>query len=341
MKRKPILLFASALLCILSACGANDSGAPDVLSAEPSAAPTLAPTPTATPIPTPTPAPVDVYGVTVCWNDAEIDLRTVSIDDAGAALSEALSALPQVHRVDMTGCGLSNQEMGALQEAFPDVSFAWRLNLYTYFISADADFFIPNPDAGFVTTGIQHGPHALWYCRDLRALDLGHTGIHDISFLEVMPHLRYLILAANPINDLTLVGKLQELEWLELFQTYVQDLSPLLGCTALHDLNICYIPATGEEILATLSQMPWLRRLWVVGCNLTYEQIDELRAALPDTEIWYATGDESTGGTWRLDNDYYDMRDAFHMYYMDAVGNNTKRLTEEELADAHKKHWGY
>ena len=87
--------------------------------------------------------------------------------------------------------------------------------------------------------------------------------------------------------------------------------------------------------------MPWLRRVWVVGDNLTYDQIDELRAALPDTEIWYAAGDESTGGTWRLDNDYYDMRDAFHMYYMDAVGNDAKRLTEEELAAAHKKYWGY
>ena len=45
-------------------------------------------------------------------------------------------------------------------------------------------------------------------------------------------------------------------------------------------------------------------------------QIESLREALPDTEVWCSPGDESTGGTWRYDEDYYDMRDAFHMYYM-------------------------
>lgn len=52
-------------------------------------------------------------------------------------------------------------------------------------------------------------------------------------------------------------------------------------------------------------------------------------------------GDESTGGTWRYDEDYYDMRDAFHMYYMDIKGDTVERMTEDELAAVHKKYWGY
>ena len=43
----------------------------------------------------------------------------------------------------------------------------------------------------------------------------------------------------------------------------------------------------------------------------------------------------------RHDEDYYDMRDAFHMYYMDIKGNTVERMTEDELAAVHKKYWGY
>lgn len=50
---------------------------------------------------------------------------------------------------------------------------------------------------------------------------------------------------------------------------------------------------------------------------------------------------ELYGGTWRYDEDYYDMRDAFHMYYMDIEGNTVERMTEDELAAVHKKYWGY
>ena len=49
-----------------------------------------APTPTATPRPTATPAPVELYGVPVRWDD---------------------------------------EEMGALQEAFPAVTFVWTLRI--------------------------------------------------------------------------------------------------------------------------------------------------------------------------------------------------------------------
>ena len=43
----------------------------------------------------------------------------------------------------------------------------------------------------------------------------------------------------------------------------------------------------------------------------------------------------------RYDEDYYDMRYAFHMYYMDIKGDTVERMTEDELAAVHKKYWGY
>ena len=150
MKRKLLLFFAAAALCILSACSANDMPPAAVLPTDtpsPTPAPTVAPT--ATPAPSSTPAPLDVYGVPVCWDDAEIDLRDVKIDDAGAALAETIPSLPELRRVDMTGCGLTNEEIGVLQAAFPDVTFVWTLGVYNFSVSSDTTYFITNPAAGF------------------------------------------------------------------------------------------------------------------------------------------------------------------------------------------------
>ena len=342
MKRKLLLFFAAAALCILSACGANDMTPAAVLPTDapsPSPVPTIAPT--ATPAPTREPEPVDVYGVSVRWDDAEIDLRGVKIDDAGAALAEAIPSLPKLRRVDMTGCGLTNEEMGALQAAFPDVTFVWTLGIYNFSVPSDTTYFITNPAAGFSLTDRQEGPDALRYCRDMAALDLGHCHLNDLAFLESMPHLRYLIIADNYGFDLSPLASCSELEWLEMFGTDVQDISPLLECPSLRHLNVCYVSTPGDALFETLSQMTWLRRLWCTGTYMSLEQLDALRAALPDTEVWCSPGDESSGGTWRCDEDYYAMRDAFHMYYMDVDGETVERMTEEELAAVHEKFWGY
>ena len=42
------------------------------------------------------------------------------------------------------------------------------------------------------------------------------------------------------------------------------------------------------------------------------------------------------GGTRRYDEDYYDMRDAFHMYYMDIKGDTVERMTEDLLPSTKK-----
>ena len=75
----------------------------------------------------------------------------------------------------MTDCGLTDEEMGALQEAFPDVTFVWTLRIYVFFVPSDSDYFITNPDAGFKMNVHQQGPRGLYYLRNIRSLDLGHS----------------------------------------------------------------------------------------------------------------------------------------------------------------------
>ena len=154
-----------------------------------------------------------------------------------------------------------------------------------------------------------------------------------------MPHLKYFIMVECYPLDMTPIGNLKELEWLEMFQCMTRDISPLVNCTALRDLNVCYVVCPRDNLYETLKQMTWLRRLWCSGTTMTKAQVAALREALPNTEIWCRWGDESTGSTWRFDEDYYDMRDAFHMYYMDITGNKVRRKTPEELQAIHDKFW--
>ena len=92
------------------------------------------------------------------------------------------------------------------------------------------------------------------------SLDLGHCHLSAVPFVANMPHLRHLILADDLVYDISPLENLKELEWLELFNTAVQDPTPLLGCTALRDLNVCYISTPPDALFETLSQMTWLRR---------------------------------------------------------------------------------
>lgn len=280
-----------------------------------------------------------VYGREICSTDTLIDLRGLKIKDRGAKLEAVLPYLSHLEKVDMCGCGLSNEEMDALDRRHEDVRFVWIVNVLTAALRTDADFFIPYRSSGIQQTGINAGYKALKYCRDLIALDIGHSRTRDISYLSVMPHMKYLIMVECYPADMTPVGELRELEWLEMFQCYTRDISPLVNCTALRDLNVCYVVCPRDNMFETLKQMTWLRRLWCSGTTMTKAQIAALREALPDTEIWCKTGDESTGGTWRFDEDYYDMRDAFHMYYMDITGNKVRRKTAEELQAIHDRFW--
>ena len=350
MKRSRAIWIILAVLLILYLVLPNEEGDGSVLMAKlfPEAAYTHTHTqasstasPEPTPVPTPTPAPVELYGVSARWDTKELDLHDISIRDDGAALIAAIPSLPRLQRVDMTGCGLSNERMGKLQEEFPDITFVWMLHVFELLLPSDGEYFINSDKSGLKLSFSLYGPQELYYARNLRSLDLGHCNLSDVSFIANMPHLRHLILADNIGFDLSPLYGLKELEWLELFGTYLEDISPQLGCTALRDLNLCYVVAPADNLFDTLSQMTWLRRLWISGTSMSNAQIEALREALPDTEIWSKLSSSSTGSTWRCDEDYYDMRDAFHMYYMDSLGNKAKRMTEEELAAVHEKYWGY
>lgn len=332
------ILFPALILCLLTGCAVSAAGS-DNAAAPTAPAPVAA---SATPEST-APPPLEVLvpdvEVTVCGKvfsslDTEIDLSGILVKDV-AALEEELTQLPFLEKVVMVDCGLRNEVMDELNRKYEDIRFVWMVRAKNAAVRTDADHFIIYNAERRYTSSVS--TDALRYCTDLIALDLGHLSVRDYSILDAMPHLQYLILAEEWIPSLEQVGRLRELIWLELFQTYIEDPTPLLGCTALRDLNICYMVSPSDVLYDTLRQMTWLKRLWCSGCSLSPDQISALREELPDCEIWCDPGDESTGFTWRFHEDYYAMRDAFDMYYMDINGNTVPRKTPEEIAAMYKQ----
>ena len=215
----------------------------------------------------------------------------------------------------MCDCGVPDAEMDALDRRHEDIRFVWTVYFSIYALRTDATFFcaadVPqlNYDAP-VLGDAQLYP--VRYCRDMIALDLGHMWIEDLSFLYNMPKLQYLILVGGRFRDITPIGSLQDLKYLEIFQTMPRDISPLLNCKKLEQLNICY--CSGFDI-SPLKEMKQLKRLWYAGLG-PYRGA-ELVEALPDTQVYCPISDPdgSTGGGWREDEAYYEMRDVFGMYY--------------------------
>ena len=257
-----------------------------------------------------------LFGRTVSTDASELDFSGIRMGLSDVAVIEdALGEFPLLEKVVMCDCGISNEDMAALNDRHENVRFVWRV----YF----SGFSLRTDDTNFIAARVRNDfpiysndLEVLKYCPDLQALDLGHKNITHLNFLRYVPHLKYLILVENDVNDITPIGELQELTYLEMFWTKCEDISPLQNCKALTDLNISYIYCRPAKCLETLVNMPQLERLWYCGNNLNAEQLEELQTALPDTEMYLAAHGEPTGSTWREHPHYFEMRDFFGMYYM-------------------------
>ena len=259
---------------------------------------------------------MSVYGLEFSSDVRELDLSGVPVEDGAAELESLLPEFASLETVVMSECGLSDGEMDALNQKYPDIRFVWTVHFGGYSLRTDARAFIASKEPHGELYNRDMAP--LRYCTDLIALDLGHMKFTDISFVSDMKHLRFLVLADGEVDDIGPVAELPELEYLEIFRTDVTDLTPLLRCRNLKDLNICYIPkSASEDALEVLLQTTWLERLFFAGNKLTKEQRNQLRDAYPETaEVVLYDEMESTGLDWRYHPRYYEMRDILGMYYM-------------------------
>ncbi|MDD5863964.1 MAG: leucine-rich repeat domain-containing protein [Firmicutes bacterium] len=258
----------------------------------------------------------DVFGVTYGDDVTEFDFSGQALDLA--ELEPLMAYFPSLEKVVLCDCGIDNETMAAYRErAREHYQVVWSVAVGNFTVRTDETTFMPTREKHFVVEG-QLGN--LVYCEDMIVVDVGHKPIKNLDWLYGMPHLQFLVLADTRVSDITPIGSLKELIYLELFKSpAIHDYSPLTGCTALQDVNVAY--TNGDA--AVFAQMPWLKHLWVNCTNITPEARQLLTESLPDTVIEFDAG-WHMGNGWRDLDNYYIMRDLLGMPYYDW---GSKRLT--------------
>lgn len=249
---------------------------------------------------------MDVFGVHMTCKDTEADFNKRQLESV-EAVELALANFPKLERAYLGRCGLDNEELAAFRDRVrPQYKVVWNILIGAVYVDTDDTWFMPGK---FGKGLIEEQAQLLKYCEDMVCIDVGHKPLLTCEFVRYMPNLKYLILADTNIEDITPLETCKNLVFLELFMSLVKDYSPLLGCTALEDLNISTTWGNPEP----LKQMTWLKRLWWINHTGLYA---ELREALPNTELMLANSNDDTGMGWRLGQHYYDMRDYMGVPYM-------------------------
>ena len=259
---------------------------------------------------------VELFGTVYDYTVEELDF-TGNTDATPDLIRKYARLFPCLKRLDMSECGASDEEMAALREDLPGVKVVWRLYM--------GDFTLKTDDVTFAVLIRKDDPRkqlrsediqVLRYCTDLRALDLGHQLITDISVIgDYLPELRVLILADNQITDISPLSKLKHLHYLELFVNGrgLCDLTPLASCRELVDLNISYL--YGFKDFSPLMDLPLLERLWLENTSVTKGQLKELENRYPNAVI-VTEGKGSVDQGWRTHRRYYAMLDMFYHNYL-------------------------
>lgn len=248
-----------------------------------------------------------VFGEAYSDNVTELDFSDIKMQTVDEVES-AMAYFPSLEKLVMCDCGIDNETMAAFRDrAREHYKVVWSVKVGNTYIRTDDTYFMP---VKYGITVFNDTVQNLKYCEDMLCVDLGHKEVWNISFVEGMPHLKYLIVADGPIRDITPISSCKELVYVEFFDTQIRDYSPLLGCTALEDVNLAQ--TFGDPTV--LGEMTWLKNLWLNLNGVSAEDRAYLTECLPDTHIEFDHG-FLTGGGWRQLQNYYDMRDLLEMPY--------------------------
>lgn len=259
----------------------------------------------------------EVFGVAANSLDTFLDLSGMKFDST----EEVEAILPyfyNLEQVDMVNCGFSNDTMDALNKRHRDTEFVWTVNVCGLTMRTDTQYFMP---VKFKVKSATSGEcYNLRYCSGLEVIDLGHYGTSDISFVQYLPNLKYLLTCEATYSDATAISNCISLEYIEIQATRVVDFWPLTNLTNVRDLNIAATPCMklgsygpfGD--FTPLLQMTWLDRLWLPYTYLDRQTRATIQEALPNTVIVFESSGATTSG-YRYTPRYFQQRDILGMYY--------------------------
>lgn len=231
------------------------------------------------------------------------------------ALEEAMAQMPNLTYIEFgtqSQSGLDNETLADLRARWAEkgVKVVWTIKLprTDYTCRSDATAFSTLHQTNSKRLeGYQVA--VLQYATELRALDLGHNWIFDIDWIEPLKELRVLILSDNRITDISPLAD-KPLEYLEMFNNRVKDISCLEGKEMLIDLNLCNTHVGDLSVLYTL---PNLKRVWMGDIDeLTKDTVNAYLAEKGDTlEAYNFTTKYPTEGGWRTHDRYEIIKAMF------------------------------
>ncbi len=248
---------------------------------------------------------VELLGSTYAMDVEKIDLSGIPVDNL-EEVEDKLQCLPQLNKLIMSDCGIDNETMAQYRERQREhYNVAWTVYLSKKAsCRTDAEYFMPIEQGEYYFQDAYS--YNLRYCEDMVALDLGHAAaMHNVDFLAFMPKLKYLILAHSGIRYIDPIVNCQELVYLEVDWSEIQDYTPIAQLKNLKDLNLTYTYCDITPIL----QMTWLENLWCPKRSAETKAL--LREHLTNTHLEL----ERKSG-WRQLPGYYAMRDFFGKPYM-------------------------
>ncbi|MBO5556806.1 MAG: hypothetical protein J5927_06435 [Oscillospiraceae bacterium] len=247
-----------------------------------------------------------LFGQEADTHTTELAYANVDIGNAGAReLYDILPALDKLERISFVDCGIDDDVMDKLRRAFPEKEVVWLVRFGWGQAMSDVDRIWAI--GGFNDEQLK----PLKYCTKVKYLDLGHNGITKLDFLYYMPDLEVAIFENDYLVDLTALGSCKKLEYLEVGETRVTDVSPLAGCESLEHLNIGGLPLLRD--ITPLYGLQHLKRLYgLCDVNVPQEQIDTIKELMPDCEVdfQYDPKGAVNGSRWRYTEGGYAERYA-------------------------------
>ena len=275
--------------------------------------------------------------------DGRMILSHRKMTDQGAAVREVLPYMTACTFLDMDSCGVDNAHMAAIRDDFPEIKVVWRVwfgDAYT--CRTDVRRLLASSESHTLDDRRSEG---LYYLTDLVWMDIGHSKLHDLSFLYNMPDLEVLIVACAPWTDATPIGSLEKLEYLEILSTLCEDVTPFAQLHNLKHLNLGNCSRIRD--ITPLYGLTQLERLWIGSVTpVPKEQKEKIREMLPDTVINTTTRNHKSEG-WCKDEyarnvpRYALLREQFGNYDRTAYNyswndilykKSLDELTEAELA---------
>ena len=161
---------------------------------------------------------VRIGDMTITPEATEVDLSTVEVDSV-EQVEEAMAYLPNVETLFMGEQDISHDDMAAFRERARDqYKVVWYIRLGdSKPIRTDITYFMPGRDCHVYNVYFNDSTsYNLRYCEDLISVDVGHLGVKDVSWLEGLTNLEYLILAHTAVQYVDGIENCKKLKFLEL-----------------------------------------------------------------------------------------------------------------------------